>query len=911
MSQDEDPDNIPDNHDENENIENNENQNENASNPAGEENPDEDDELFEHLPADHPHLRRFQISLEDQLKAEEEKLRLLFKEKNEDSKKLKREREDIGIALYSLQQQFANVESNFNEQYSKCKALEEQQKQESERLQEEVRMYNDKFQSVKEQEKMVLQSSEDLNQLNSMLKYVETYNLQVQSEIKVTKTTANKVEENIVNQERKKKEQDFFIDMLEMRVKNLTEKKLLYEAQLKSQQDETKEARVNLAEADEEIQHIIEKKRDLIKDLDKAMFNLRLKDNAKTTVNKNIEEQEEEKLKLGSQINRFRILIRQENQRNNELEENLKQCKKKLQNVENAIKDLQSKHEKLEEKRHFIETSINKTKAELDNLAKIQQSLDTELELINKNKVKLLNEARALQDKNLIVLSNKETHEKQGDNLSKANQRLNKEIFDVLVEKFDVLVEKDSKANEIIRVQIDKVNVESQNIKLKNKLELMNEEITKLEDDYNKKSQRIKTNHKALEKKQLEMDKLNKDYGELMKNKKGEDEGEFEVAIDKLQNQVKKLRKEIRLKEAEWLAKKQELVKKETIYTNISEECVDKRSKRMILDHKKLRLNANYAMHEKEIKEIEFSLKQLREYEMVKFGKLLGKNMNNNQTLDHQIFDVDIQFKEKLTAMENESMKLEMEIEVLREEKADTLAQIIETERQIHLWERKIELQEQMQKIIKPESGLKEIDEMKIFIHKQKLVYKKLQADQEKVIKNMERCVQRRNFIKVRYPIDEFGTGNVKVKVSKTKEINELMDQVNHIKRKKKDYTDKISSTRQNLERIHKEINDLEGESFDKQNKAFELRNNYFKEKINSNNLFCKTRQCQEGIKMIEDFKNHVFKPKSRETTEPEFQKLQLENEQLMEKLRNFKDTHNEMAVIIEEVMKIPSMPLE
>ena len=428
MSQDEDPDNIPDNHDENENIENNENQNENASNPAGEENPDEDDELFEHLPADHPHLRRFQISLEDQLKAEEEKLRLLFKEKNEDSKKLKREREDIGIALYSLQQQFANVESNFNEQYSKCKALEEQQKQESERLQEEVRMYNDKFQSVKEQEKMVLQSSEDLNQLNSMLKYVETYNLQVQSEIKVTKTTANKVEENIVNQERKKKEQDFFIDMLEMRVKNLTEKKLLYEAQLKSQQDETKEARVNLAEADEEIQHIIEKKRDLIKDLDKAMFNLRLKDNAKTTVNKNIEEQEEEKLKLGSQINRFRILIRQENQRNNELEENLKQCKKKLQNVENAIKDLQSKHEKLEEKRHFIETSINKTKAELDNLAKIQQSLDTELELINKNKVKLLNEARALQDKNLIVLSNKETHEKQGDNLSKANQRLNKEI---------------------------------------------------------------------------------------------------------------------------------------------------------------------------------------------------------------------------------------------------------------------------------------------------------------------------------------------------------------------------------------------------------------------------------------------------------------------------------------------------
>jgi chromosome segregation ATPase len=882
----------------NDNNNNNDNQNDSLNNIQNDETEEDNNEYYEHLPADHPHLRRFQLALADQLKSEEEKIRLLYKEKNEDSKKLKREREEIGIALYSLQQQFANVESNFNEEYSKCKALEEQQKQETDRLTEEIKMYNDKYQSVREQEKMVLQSGEDLNQLNSMLKYVETYNLQVQSEIEVTKTTANKVEENIINQERKKKEQDFFIDMLETRVKNLAEKKLLYEAQYKSQQEETKEAKINLAEADEEIERIREKKRDLIKDLDKALFNLRLKDNAKSTVLKNIEEQEEEKLKLESQISRYRILIRNENLKNNELEDNLRQCKRKLQIVENQIKELQIKHGKLEEKRHFIETSINKTKIELDNLEKIQQNLDFELELINKNKVKLLNEARALQDKNLIVLSDKETHEKQGDNLFKANQKINKE-------KFDVEVEKDSKANEIIRVQIDKINVESQNIKLKNKLELMNEEITKLEDDYNKKSLRIKANHKALEKKQLEMDKLNKIYGELMKNKKGEDQGEFEVAIDKLQTKVRKLRKEIRFKENEWLNKKQELVKKETILNNVSEECVEKRSKRMILDRKKLRLNSNYAIHEKEIKEIEFSLKQLREYEMVKFGKLLGKNMNSNQNLEHQIFDVEIQFKEKLTAMENETVKLEMEIEVLREEKADTLAQIIETERQIHLWERKIELQEQMQKIIKPESGLKEIDEMKSYIHRQKLLYKKLQAEQDDIIKNMERSVQRRDFIKVRYPVDEFGTGNVKQKVNKTKEINDLMEQINHINRKKKEYSNKITNTKNQVNELNNEINQLENESFNIQTNAFDVRNKYFKEKINTNNLFCKTKQFQDGSKLIEDFQNKKFKPKNKNVLNEEISKIQNENEQLLETLRNFKDTHNEMGVIIEEVMKI------
>ena len=121
---------------------------------------------------------------------------------------------------------------------------------------------------------------------------------------------------------------------------------------------------------------------------------------------------------------------------------------------------------------------------------------------------------------------------------------------------FDLLVEKDAKSNEIIRIQIDKLNIESENIKLKNKLESMSQEMQKLEDDYNKKTQNIKNCQKNLEKKQTEMEQLNKVYGELIENKKDDNEGEFEVAINKLQKKIKELRKDIRNKEVEWLTKK-------------------------------------------------------------------------------------------------------------------------------------------------------------------------------------------------------------------------------------------------------------------------------------------------------------------------------------------------------------------
>ena len=60
-----------------------ENNNDNPQEPNNESEEDEN-EYYDHLPADHPHLRRFQMSLEDQLKTEEEKIRLLYKEKSED-----------------------------------------------------------------------------------------------------------------------------------------------------------------------------------------------------------------------------------------------------------------------------------------------------------------------------------------------------------------------------------------------------------------------------------------------------------------------------------------------------------------------------------------------------------------------------------------------------------------------------------------------------------------------------------------------------------------------------------------------------------------------------------------------------------------------------------------------------------
>ena len=68
-------------------------------------------------------MNNLQKAIEDQLKKEEEELRLEQKEKSEELRKIKRKREDLGVNLYNYQQRYAKLEEIFNEEYNKYMVL--------------------------------------------------------------------------------------------------------------------------------------------------------------------------------------------------------------------------------------------------------------------------------------------------------------------------------------------------------------------------------------------------------------------------------------------------------------------------------------------------------------------------------------------------------------------------------------------------------------------------------------------------------------------------------------------------------------------------------------------------------------------------------------------------------------------
>lgn len=90
---------------------------------------------------------------------------------------------------------------------------------------------------------------------------------------------------------------------------------------------------------------------------------------------------------------------------------------------------------------------------------------------------------------------------------------------------------------------------------------------------------------------------------------------------------------------------------------------------------------------------------------MNKLNDQLSNNKEHKQRLENENFNIESEFVEKLKELEKESVHLEVEIDKLKESKADLLNEIVECEKHILLWERKIQLEREMQEALDPNVG--------------------------------------------------------------------------------------------------------------------------------------------------------------------------------------------------------------
>ncbi|KAF6040311.1 CCDC40 [Bugula neritina] len=146
---------------------------------------------------------------------------------------------------------------------------------------------------------------------------------------------------------------------------------------------------------------------------------------------------------------------------------------------------------------------------------------------------------------------------------------------------------------------------------------------------------------------------------------------------------------------------------------------------------------------------IEKNIRNLRN-DMLKLNQMLFEENGAFESLEKDNILTENEFMGKLKDAELNSIQMQAKLDSLKEEKERLLNSLVESERQIMLWEKKTQLARETRAAVDSEVGQGEISAMKSEIHRMEVRYAQLMRQQEKMIQDMEKAVSRRDTIVTR-----------------------------------------------------------------------------------------------------------------------------------------------------------------
>eukprot|EP00828_Plagiopyla_frontata_P046349 TRINITY_DN819_c0_g1_i6.p1 TRINITY_DN819_c0_g1~~TRINITY_DN819_c0_g1_i6.p1 ORF type:complete len:600 (-),score=114.24 TRINITY_DN819_c0_g1_i6:152-1951(-) len=573
--------------------------------------------------------------------------------------------------------------------------------------------------------------------------------------------------------------------------------------------------------------------------------------------------------------------------------------------LSNQKLNLNEQEKKLQSQIKLLEQSLNTTEVETKKVDLEQKQLDDNMIQIESNIMKLHTEAKKLIENLIHEISEHKTIEKTAANLLKQTNLTKIEIEDKEVELENLL-------NEYARVQIDKLNTNQQIEELERKKKEVLKEKEDKEITVATYEVQIRQGHDLNGKKQHEVGRLNKQHDELNSQTTESNRGPLEAQRNGLKRSREEHNQKIEEYKREWTKKQTQLV---TLNNQLEAEETDLnhlKVKQTILEQKKLRLNNNYRSHDKEIQEIQNTFKNLQT-EMNRLNDRLATNISQENKLKNENINNESEFIQRLKDMEKEAVSLEVQVDWLREQKADLLADIVEHERQILLWERKIHLEKEMQETLDPTYGQKELEELKKDIHRMELRLDDVRKKQEQVISDIEKAVSKKEMITLKYQNKDKNQERTKNKKelrnqpsTLNKQINNLKGTLNTTTQHSKQIDLSIRQTAQELDAIAQQIELNSGTAHHMEREVYEANNSLSSAKIRKFINIAQVSNLQLQAKKYEDLIAHKAKlvmPESQLRARLDEQRQQ--NQNVNEALLKVLNDHPQYGFILQQLIEL------
>jgi len=700
--------------------------------------------------ANNPAMQRVQAALKRQLERQRVELDEEIREKKAQLSDAKRRREDTGVSLYGSQQQLAKLQTSVEELRDQYEAISVEGEAVQTKLEVNKERLSDAEAKREESAKAARAVLEEYTRLQKAISQLEELEDGQSSEIKLAQRAADKAAKGEMTAEERKQEQDLYIDRLQERAKALQDQRKVLQTQQQAQGESTKEALARVNEAQEEVDAVRIERKEIASQWTSAVQGLTKRNETLGMMQSAADAQQQEVITRDVEIESLKKLIAAEHRNHETLSGQLARIENDVGSVQRAAAETSKKNEKAKTEYSHCTRSMQE---EEELLRRTEQELAISQSEVTARRVKyerLHREHTKLENDVVTLNYDQKTIDRFGKATLKGIKERQHQVMEVDLQlaQLDNQTARGALTGEGIEAGLD---VQKERLKeLEAELADKNHELSHFETD-------TRQNQLQAERNETQMSLTHRKIADIVDIRTREGAGKSEVtpqeiARDKLQEGIQETTKGNAEKQQMWLQRQSELVRINKLAQQQQEETEHVNSKFAVLSQKKYRISREIESNEKELVKLQRNFASLQR-DVVKLDTLISENRSVQESLANSNVLMETEFLRKLKDEELVSIKTQTSIEEVVDEKKRMLDDVVDAERQVLQWEKKIQLAEEIKAAIVDPDGEGETAAMQKEIHRMELRLVQLNRQRELLIQEMERAVERRGDINLRQKV--------------------------------------------------------------------------------------------------------------------------------------------------------------
>ncbi|XP_057572069.1 coiled-coil domain-containing protein 40 [Hippopotamus amphibius kiboko] len=708
----------------------------------GSDEAEEDRSQLVVLDPDHPLMIRFQAALKNYLNRQIEKLRLELQELSVATKQSRVQRQELGVDLYGVQQHLARLQMQLEKSHDHHSITACARRQKEEELQSVRLLYTRTCETASEERKKLAALQTEMETLVLHLFYMQNIDQDVRDDIRVMKQVVKKSEAERMRAELEKKQQDLHVDQMTTQANQLEEQIALLEAQYRAQAEDTQTLRKAVNEACMEIDAINMEKKRILQQWATSLVGMKHRDEAHKTIQEALSECQHQIKSMDGELEAYKKSITKEEEKNEKLAGILNRAETEASLMQKLTSQCLAKEEALQNEFNTYRLTLLDTE---DSLGKAHMEYTATMRELQTLHQTIQHELELRRNMDTSIMEKLQEHMTS----NKMTKYFHQRILKLQKEKTNLVTHLSKTDGDIAQATLDITNTNCRLDMHQKTLAELDKEVKKVNDLITNSENEISRRTILIERKQGLINFLNKQLEQTVSELGGEEVGPLELEIKRLSKLIEEHSASVTQAQVTWLRLQQEMVKvtqereEHLVSLNMSKKEIH------ILEQKKIRIENKINQEKKEQKQIERHMRDL-DNDLKKLNVLMNRNRCSSEELQQDNLATEGEFVRALKASERETIEMQEKLNQLSEEKAAVLNSLVEAEHQIMLWEKKIQLAKEMRASVDSETGQTEMRAMKAEIHRMKVKHGQLLKQQEKMIRDMELAIARRETISTR-----------------------------------------------------------------------------------------------------------------------------------------------------------------